>query len=822
MKRRVCIVDDSLTVRMDLGEALQQAGFETALCADLQCARGCLSGAAVDLIVLDVRLPDGDWIEFLRHLRSSPATAHVPVMLLSTQAEVADRLRGLEIGAEEYLGKPYDRQQVVRRARELTAATDGDRRRMSILVIDDSATYRESLRERLQEAGFAVLTAETGEQGLHVAAAERPAAMVVDYMLPGISGAGVIRRVRQDVALRRTPALLLTASEDPADELRALEAGADTFVRKDQDFDVVLACLNAIVRSASTPAAVEPAPVTSPRRIALVGCSADYLHELQRQFAGETIEIEGRAAEEITASLPPGALDCVVIDADLDLAPAQQLVRTAKATTLPDARFVVIGSSDARAAFVETMNAGADDYVPSSAGPALLAARVRAHLRRKELEDENRAIREQILRNQLAAQAQKELARATAAANDELRRLAEIAEGKAREAEESRHEFQQLSEAVPAVVWTSDARGATEHLNQRWYEYTGLSPEESLGDRWTHALHQEDRLPATNAWRISIATGKEFQYEYRLRRRDGEYRWFLGRAVPLRSAAGISRWFGTATDIHERKLAEEALRRSEKIAATGRLAAAIAHEINNPLAAVVNALYLLQTAVKDDPDAALHYVRTAQSEIERVSHITRQTLAFYRDTDRPESVDVCGLIQELMDVYAGKARAEEVTLETDLRCPVQAFGFPGEIRQVISNVLANAIEASERGSLVRMRARRSRDWRSGRAGVRILIVDRGKGISPAVLRDLYKPFVTTKGQKGTGLGLWVSQSIVQRHNGTLRYRTSSRSGRSGACFSIFIPSAAVQDGPPAELGKLFSDIGRELLDVNRQREEPGQ
>jgi PAS domain S-box-containing protein len=806
LKRRVCIVDDSLTVRMDLGEALREAGFEVALCPDLECARARLSGGDMDLLVLDVRLPDGDGIGFLRELKSAPATARLPVILLSTQAEVGDRLHGLEIGAEEYLGKPYDRQMVVRRARELTA--DGTQRRMSILVIEDSATYRESLRVRLEDAGFSVITAESGEQGLHVAAAERPAALLVDYMLPGMSGAGVIRRVRQDVALRRTPALLLTASEDPADELRALEAGADSFVRKDQDFDVVLACLNAIVRSASTPAAVETS-IAGPKRIALVGCGSEYLAELRRQFEDEPVEIERHAPEELTAPLPPNAVDAVVVDAGGHLEGAQQFVRDAKAASLPDARFVVIGPSDARAAFVETMNAGADDYVPSSAGAALLAARVRAHLRRKELEDENRAIREQILRNQLAAQAQKEVARATAAANEELRRLAEVAERKAREAEESRREFQQLSEAVPAMVWVSDARGATEHLNQRWYEYTGLSAERSLRDRWAEAVHKEDRLPVTNAWRIAVACGKEFQFEYRLRRHDGEYRWFLGRAVPLRSETGISRWFGTATDIHERKLAEEALRRSEKLAATGRLAAAIAHEINNPLAAVVNALYLLHTAVKDNPEAALHYVRTAQAEIERVSHITRQTLAFYRETDEPEAVDVCALISELMEVYGGKARAAGITIETDLQCePDTAFGFAGEIRQVLSNLIANAIEASERGGRVRVRVRGARDWQSGRSGVRVLVSDRGKGVSPAVARDIFKPFVTTKGQKGTGLGLWVSQSIVQRHNGSLRYRSSNAPGRSGACFSVFIPAAAHEGEPSPMFGGAARDARR--------------
>src|SRR5262249_26074266 len=157
------------------------------------------------------------------------------VMLLSSEAEVRDRVRGLATGADEYIGKPYDAHYVVARAQELLRRGEQSDEEASsmILVIDDSASFREELKRAFERASYKVLLAETGEEGLRIAASERPTAIVVDGVLPGIDGATVIRRIRLDAALRRTPCLLLTGADDRAAELRALDVGADAFLRKD-------------------------------------------------------------------------------------------------------------------------------------------------------------------------------------------------------------------------------------------------------------------------------------------------------------------------------------------------------------------------------------------------------------------------------------------------------------------------------------------------------------------------------------------------------------------------------------------------------------
>ncbi len=198
-------------------------------------------------------LPDGDGLALMGEIRAAPETSAMPILLLSSEADVADRVRGLQRGADDYVGKPYEAGYVVARARELLRArhkrlADG---RAIVLVVDDSATFRESLRAALDQAGYGVTLAASGEEGLRVAADARPTAIVVDSVMPGIDGATVIRRIRLDAALRGTPCILLTASEDGGAELRALEAGADAFVRKNEDLKVILARLAAVLRGAS-------------------------------------------------------------------------------------------------------------------------------------------------------------------------------------------------------------------------------------------------------------------------------------------------------------------------------------------------------------------------------------------------------------------------------------------------------------------------------------------------------------------------------------------------------------------------------------------
>ncbi|HXB98468.1 MAG TPA: response regulator, partial [bacterium] len=193
---RILIVDDSITVRMDLKEALEEAGFETSLCATAAAARDLLRRQPQDLVILDVLLPDEDGLEFLRELKASEATRATPVMLLSSEDEVRDRILGLKTGADEYLGKPYQHAQVVSRARRLLGRGAGGRERRLALTIDDSATFRAELAEGLGRAGYDVAAAAGGEDGLRLAADLRPDVLLVDEQMPGLGGLEVLRRLR--------------------------------------------------------------------------------------------------------------------------------------------------------------------------------------------------------------------------------------------------------------------------------------------------------------------------------------------------------------------------------------------------------------------------------------------------------------------------------------------------------------------------------------------------------------------------------------------------------------------------------------------------
>ncbi|HTL53043.1 MAG TPA: response regulator, partial [Planctomycetota bacterium] len=255
MQTAVLVVDDSLTVRKDLERALLADGYAVTLCGTLEAARTALAQTPFALAILDVILPDGDGIELLKEIKARPETAGLPVILLTTETQVGDRVRGLSIGAGDYVGKPYDLQYVLGRTRELIQASlpAGPAVGPShILFIDDSLTFREEFKASLESAGYSVVTAGSGEEGLQDAVHRRPALVIVDAQLPGIDGPTVIRRLRMDSALRQVPCLLLTGSIGATTEVAALDSGADAFITKDADFNLILARIAAILRSAES------------------------------------------------------------------------------------------------------------------------------------------------------------------------------------------------------------------------------------------------------------------------------------------------------------------------------------------------------------------------------------------------------------------------------------------------------------------------------------------------------------------------------------------------------------------------------------------
>ncbi len=429
MNPEVLIIDDSLTVRMDLGEAFELAGFTATLCSSVAEARNAFSMRSFALIVLDVVLADADGIEFLGEIKNSAATARIPVMLLSSESEVRDRIRGLKTGADEYVGKPYDQFYVVARARELVRKEEsgnGNPKSTTILIIDDSPTFREELKSALESSEYVVITAPTGEEGLRVAVDERPAAIVVDGILPGIDGATVIRRIRDDAVLRRTPCILLTASEEASGEIKALDAGADDYVRKGEDVGIVLARVAAVLRAGRSPTVVRStSSLLGPKRVLAVDDSITYLQEIATQLRQDGYEVvSAYSGEEAVELLSVQQVDCILLDLVMPGWSGQETCRRIKSSIAwRDIPLILHTALEEQDAMIEGINAGADDYIAKSSDIGVLRARVRAQLRRKQFEDENRNIREQLLQKELevaAANAARQLAEARAAFSEEL------------------------------------------------------------------------------------------------------------------------------------------------------------------------------------------------------------------------------------------------------------------------------------------------------------------------------------------------------------------------------------------------------------------
>ncbi|MCC6575622.1 MAG: response regulator [Planctomycetes bacterium] len=402
MTDEIMIVDDSLTIRMDLQDAFTAAGLATRLCGNLAQAREAMAHGAPALVILDVLLPDGDGVDFLGELRNDERTARTPVLMLSAEAEIKDRIRGIKRGADEYVGKPYDSGYVVARAMALLRKSEtGKPRAPSILVIDDSLTYREELAKLLGDAGFRVTQAGSGEEGLRRAADGRPDAIIVDGIMPGITGATFVRRLRLDPGLSPTPCLMLTASEGAASEVAALDAGADAYVRKDESNMIVMARLRAMLRQAEeSRERSRAAGLFDPKRILAVDDSLTYLEALAEHLRLDGYEVvKAKSGEEALELLSVERVDCVLLDLQMPgLSGTETCKRIKGSSALRNVPLIMLTALEGPEAMVAGINAGADDYVAKSADFEVLRARLRAQLRRKQYEDENRNVREEIMR----------------------------------------------------------------------------------------------------------------------------------------------------------------------------------------------------------------------------------------------------------------------------------------------------------------------------------------------------------------------------------------------------------------------------------------
>ena len=283
-------------------------------------------------------------------------------------------------------------------------------------------------------------------------------------------------------------------------------------------------------------------------------------------------------------------------------------------------------------------------------------------------------------------------------------------------------------------------------------------------------------------------------------------RWtWLVSAYPVRTTPLQVRWVGVIVlDATERKRAEETLRRTEKLAATGRLAASIAHEINNPLEGITNLLYLLGNFCNLE-EPARNYVAMAEHEARRIAEITQQTLRFYRQSTLPTRAKLSELLDSVLSLFHGRLNAMNIHVEREYDPEMDLFCFAGEMRQVFANLIGNAVDALSVDGGLTVRARHSRNWSApAQTGVRFTIADNGSGMEPRVLEHAFDAFFTTKEVTGTGLGLWVSQEILMKHHALIHLRSRSSAEHrttagkpAGTVFEIFIPDdPGLTAGPP--------------------------
>lgn len=767
MKSRVLIVDDSLTVRMDLEEAFTDAGVEVELCVDLASARSALQNRRFDLAIFDVLLPDGDGVDLLKETKENPDTAHIPVLLLSTEAEVRDRVRGLKTGADDYVGKPYDRSYIIDRAHELLRRSTAPKERAApiVLIIDDTLTFREALAAKLQAHGYEAHVAETGEQGLRFAAQLRPDAIVVDGLLPGIDGPTVVRRMRTDPVIGRTPCLLLTGSNEKQDELTSLEAGADSYLHKDTSMEEVLARLTALLRSsASQPVLKTERSLFGPKRILAVDDSLTFLNELSEALRNEEYDvIQARNGEEALQLLQVQHVDCVLMDLMMpDLAGDEACRRIKSESALQDIPVIMLTARRERDTILSCLAAGADDFVPKSAEFDLLLARVRAQLRRKQFEEENRLTKE---------------VASTLRKNETLLRA--------------------LFEFAPDAIIVIDSTGRIVRSNgqvEAMFGYVRSELQDKpvevlLPERYRneHKLHRETyfRQPKVRSTTVEARRkdGSEFPVDI-----------VLG---PVHIDDGML-VVATVRDISERRQAENELARKDeevrevsrqlwqatKLATMGELAASIAHELNNPLATVG---LKIESLIEDygEDSYILGELQVIEQEVDRMAKLVGNLLQFSRVAgNQMSTTDVCEEIGKTLELLYHHLRKRNIQFMPEFEPGLpRIIADRSKLRQLYINLIVNAADAMPKGGTLTIRVHK--EMREGKQTMTIDFIDTGTGIPSDQLPKIMEPFFTTKPEgKGTGLGLSICRRVVEEHAGTIE--VASEVGK-GTRISVKLP-----------------------------------
>ncbi len=504
-------------------------------------------------------------------------------------------------------------------------------------------------------------------------------------------------------------------------------------------------------------------PAAPQLRVLLVEDNEDDAFLLARHFERAGLRPYVRrveTAEAMEAELSPAAADWDVILADYNLptfsAPAAlQLIKRSGR----DIPFIMMSGAVSEETAVDAMRAGAHDYVSKQNLTRLIPAI-------------EREIRE---------------ARARGLKRDTEKAL-----------RVSEERFRRLVTAMPVGLIVIEPRGSVRYANLAMERLLGYTEKElRSGEVGLHEIFDSSgNATLTRLLQASTSPTRLRPFEAMCRARDGVLVPVLVAVAALApedtkavANAAPEQFAIFFVDLTEQKRGEEVLRRTEKLAATGRLAASIAHEINNPLEAVTNCLFLIGT--EELNGRAQEFLRMAQRELDRVSHITTQTLRFYRQSTRPVDSDVNELLDSVIALFEPRMRTFSIRIERRYGEVPPVSAYEGEIRQVLANLVGNAVDAMQRdGGRLVLRTARGLDARSGVEGVFVTVGDTGSGMDRATRARIFEPFFSTKGITGTGLGLWVSQSILEKHGGRALVRSKQRNGDGqpgGTVFRVFLP-----------------------------------
>jgi PAS domain S-box-containing protein len=470
----------------------------------------------------------------------------------------------------------------------------------------------------------------------------------------------------------------------------------------------------------------------------------DYLaHLLREKYNVHTVS-HGADAVEAAIKLHPALILSDIMMPELDGFGVLRAIRSDAA--LHNIPVILLSARAGEESRVEGMVAGAEDYLTKPFTARELMARVGAHISTYRLRQEQMR-KEQTLRA---------------------------------EAEAAERQYRMILESISEGFVFIDRNWRIHYANEQWATVAGVRLSEVLGKDLWQMFPGLEKTAFGQGYLHAMETQKPERVEEHYAPLG---RWFHVNIYP--SSEGISIF---AQDVTERRMQQERLLLSEKLAATGRLAATIAHEINNPLESVLNLIYLARTS-SGQAEKIEEFLTTAENEVTRVSHIARHTLGFYRESSVPALIDMGSLVEEVLMVYQSRLRAGSIQIRKDFADVPKIKALRGEMHQVFSNLLSNAIDAMREGGKLSIAVRDAE--KDGQTGVEVRIEDSGIGIPPENLPRLFDAFFTTKPGSGTGLGLWVVKQFIDSWSGSIDVTSSTDAGSHGTAFTLFLPLIAV-------------------------------